>query len=73
MKKILFFDMDNVLADFQSGLDRIDEDNLGFTYAALDHYICTGECDNSKVKAIIDDKHAKNLFKLKQIPYFEYK
>ena len=25
MKKRLFFDMDNVLVDFQSGLDRIDE------------------------------------------------
>ena len=26
MKKRLFFDMDNVLVDFQSGLDRIDEE-----------------------------------------------
>lgn len=26
MKKRLFFDMDNVLVDFQSGLDKIDED-----------------------------------------------
>lgn len=25
------------------------------------------------LKAVIDDKHAKNLFKLKPIPYFEYK
>jgi len=25
------------------------------------------------VKAIIDDKHVKNLFKLKPIPHFEYK
>ena len=26
MKKRLFFDMDNVLVDFQSGLDNIDEE-----------------------------------------------
>lgn len=26
MKKRLFFDMDNVLVDFQSGLDKIDEE-----------------------------------------------
>ena len=30
-------------------------------------------CDNPKVKAVIDDKHMKNLFKLKPIPCFEYK
>ena len=26
MKKILFFDMDNVLVNFQSGIDKLDED-----------------------------------------------
>ena len=26
MKKRLFFDMDNVLVDFQSGLDKVDEE-----------------------------------------------
>ena len=52
---------------------KSDEDNLGFTYAALDHYIRTGECEDPKVKALIDDKHVKNLFKLKPIPHFEYK
>ena len=52
---------------------KSDEDNLGFTYAALDHYIRTGECPDPKVKAVIDDKHAKNLFKLKPIPYYELK
>ena len=52
---------------------KSDEDNLGFTYAVLDHYIRTGECPDPKVKALIDDKHAKNLFKLKPIPHFEYK
>ena len=52
---------------------KSDEDNLGFTYATLDHYIRTGVCDDPKAKALIDDKHAKNLFKLKPIPHFEYK
>ena len=51
---------------------KSDEDNLGFTYAVLDRYIRTGECDDPRVKAIIDDKHLKNLFKLKPIPHFEY-
>ena len=51
---------------------KTDEDNLGFTYAVLDHYIRTGECEDPHVKALIDDKHVKNLFKLKPIPHFEY-
>ena len=49
---------------------KTDEDNLGFTYAVLDEYIRTGVCDDPIVKARIDDKHVKNLFKLKPIPYF---
>jgi NAD+ synthase len=51
---------------------KSDEDNLGFTYAVLDRYIRTGECDDPHVKALIDGKHVKNLFKLKPIPHFEY-
>ena len=51
---------------------KSDEDNLGFTYAVLDRYIRTGQIDDPKTKAIIDDKHVKNLFKLKPIPHFEY-
>ena len=51
--------------------DKSDEDNLGFTYAVLDHYIRTGECNDPVVKACIDDKHVKNLFKLKPIPHFD--
>ena len=51
---------------------KTDEDNLGFTYATLDNYIRTGECEDPHVKALIDDKHVKNLFKLKPIPHFEY-
>ena len=51
---------------------KTDEDNLGFTYAVLDKYIRTGECDDPKTKELIDHKHRTNLFKLKPIPHFEY-
>ena len=52
--------------------DRTDEDNLGFTYAALDKYIRTGICEDESVKAKIDRLHTLNEFKLKPIPCFEY-
>lgn len=52
--------------------DRTDEDNLGFTYAALDKYIRTGVCEDENTKARIDRLHALNEFKLKPIPCFEY-
>ena len=51
---------------------KSDEDNLGFTYAVLDRYIRTGECDDPQTKATIDRKHVMNLFKLQPIPHFEY-
>lgn len=51
--------------------NKSDEDNLGFTYAVLDRYIRTGQCDDPETKARIDDKHSKNLFKLLPIPHFE--
>jgi NAD+ synthase len=50
---------------------KTDEDNLGFTYAVLDKYIRTGVCEDPATKALIDRKHALNLFKLKPIPHFE--
>lgn len=50
---------------------KTDEDNLGFTYAMLDKYLRTGECDPT-IKALIDRKHQVNEFKLKPIPSFEY-
>ena len=53
--------------------DRTDEDNLGFTYAALDKYIRTGICEDEQTKAKIDRLHKLNEFKLKPIPCFEYK
>lgn len=52
--------------------DRTDEDNLGFTYAALDKYLRTGICEDAEVKAKIDRLHVMNEFKLKPIPCFEY-
>lgn len=51
---------------------KTDEDNLGFTYAVLDRYIRTGECDDAVVKQKIDDMHERNLFKLQLMPVFEY-
>ena len=50
---------------------KSDEDNLGFTYAVLDRYIRTGECEDPATKALIDRKHVMNLFKLKPIPHFD--
>ncbi len=52
---------------------KTDEENLGFTYAVLDKYIREGICEDENVKAIIDKKHAQNLFKLQLMPSFEYK
>jgi NAD+ synthase len=49
---------------------KTDEDNLGFTYEVLDKYILTGECEDEVIKAKIDEKHQKNLFKLQPIPTF---
>lgn len=48
-----------------------DESNLGFLYATLDHYIRTGECEDLKVKARVDELHKKNSFKLKPMPHFK--
>lgn len=50
---------------------KTDEDNLGFPYSVLDKYIRTGVCENEQYKKLIDDKHNKNMFKLKPIPKFE--
>jgi len=50
---------------------KTDEDNLGFTYAALDRYILTGEIDDPAVKANIDRRHRINLFKLSLMPSYD--
>lgn len=49
---------------------KTDEDNLGFTYEVLNKYIRTGICEDEAIKAKIDEKHQKNLFKLQPIPRF---
>lgn len=52
---------------------KSDEENLGFTYAALDRYI-RGEDDlagDPELKAKIDRLHAANLHKLLPMPKFE--
>ena len=51
---------------------KTDEDNFGFTYKVLNKYIRTGVCEDSEIKAKIDDMHIKNLFKLQPIPTFQY-
>ncbi|MBQ7714405.1 MAG: NAD(+) synthase [Clostridia bacterium] len=61
--------VDKVPIDGLSG--KTDEDNLGFTYAVLDKYIRTGEIDDDATKALIDRKHAANVFKLKPMPSFD--
>ena len=57
-------------ADGLTGLT--DEDNLGFTYEALDTYILTGVCEDPDIRAKIDAKHAWNEFKLLPMPVFEF-
>ena len=51
---------------------KTDEENLGFTYDELDRYIRTGKISDAKKKAIIDDLHRKNLYKLQLMPSFEF-
>ena len=49
---------------------KTDEDNMGFTYAALDKYIETGEIDDLAIKEKIDRMHKANLHKLLPMPKF---
>lgn len=62
--------VDKVPGDGLTG--KSDEDNLGFTYAELDHYIRTGEIEDPVSKERIDRKHRQNLFKLLPMPTFPY-
>jgi NAD+ synthase len=52
---------------------KTDEENLGFTYAELDVYIRTGVMNDPEKEALIDRKHAMNLFKLQLMPSFDPK
>lgn len=50
---------------------KTDEENLGFSYELLDRYIREGICEDEVLREKIDCMHAKNLFKLEQMPCFE--
>lgn len=63
------FLIDKTPSDGLSG--QTDEDKLGFTYADLDHYILTGQCQDPTIKAKIDRMHAMNLHKLQLMPAFK--
>lgn len=52
---------------------KTDEENLGFTYEALDNYIRSGICEDSALKEKIDTMYRNNQFKLEPIPCFEPK
>lgn len=49
---------------------KTDEENLGFTYEQLNHYIKTGECADPKVKAKIDQRHQYGLHKVLPIEMY---
>lgn len=61
--------VDKVPIDGLSG--KTDEENLGFTYEALDRYIREGVCEDEEVRARIDRLHKMNQFKLELMPIFE--
>ncbi len=50
---------------------KTDEDNLGFTYAALDRYIREGIMEDEETRKKIDAMHRQNLFKLQPMPFYE--
>ena len=49
---------------------KTDEENLGFTYAALDEYIRTGKA-TPELKTVFDNKRRWNKFKLELMPVFD--
>ena len=49
---------------------KSDEENFGFTYDVLDHYIRTGEIEDREVKAKIDELKMKNQFKVLDLATF---
>lgn len=63
------FLIDKTPSDGLSG--QTDEDKLGFTYAQLDHYILTGQCQDPDIQAKIDSMHAMNMHKLQLMPAFK--
>ena len=49
---------------------QTDEEKIGFTYALLDRFIRTGECEDEEIRKKIERMHALNLHKLKVIPSY---
>ena len=47
-----------------------DEDNLGFTYHAVNVYVRTGVCEDEETKAKIDRLHRVSRFKFRTIPVY---
>ena len=47
-----------------------DEDNLGFTYHAVNEYVRKGICDDAETKAKIDRLHRISRFKFQTIPVY---
>lgn len=47
---------------------KTDEESFGFTYEVLDRYIRTGLIEDESIRANIDEKHRRNLFKLQPMP-----
>lgn len=50
---------------------KTDEENFGFTYAALDDYLTTGKGDPEMI-AKIERMHAANLHKIRPMPKFPH-
>lgn len=61
--------IDKVPSDGLCG--KSDEENLGFTYEALDTYIRTGQYGSQITRNRIDRLHRSNLFKLSMPPSFD--
>lgn len=51
---------------------KSDEENLGFSYRALNAYIRTGICEDADLRDAIDRRHLANLFKLQLMPVFRF-
>jgi NAD+ synthase len=62
--------IEKIPEDGLSGLT--DEENLGFTYEALDKYIRSGICEDKAVREKIDRLHQCNLHKINLMPSFEF-
>lgn len=50
---------------------KTDEEVFGFTYYVLDRYLRTGEIDDLNVKRMINERHERNLFKMKRMAAFD--